>query len=162
AISTEETRYYLNGIYFHASQADGAPVLRSVSTDGHRLVRIELPQPDGAAGMPGVIVPRKTATEAVKLAEATEGDITVSVSTAKIRFAAGQTVLVSKLIDGTFPDYQRVIPANNSSIAAFDRAALISGVERVNTISSERGRAVKVSLATDTCTLTTKSPVMGE
>ena len=103
AISTEETRYYLNGIYLHTLES-GA--MRAVATDGHRLARVELAAPDGAAGMPGVIVPRKTVLELAKLIEDEDGDVAVSLSESKIRFDLNGLVLTSKLIDGTFPDYE--------------------------------------------------------
>ena len=81
-------------------------MLRAVATDGHRLARVEMPLPDGADGMPGVIVPRKTVGELRKLLEETDGRVEVALSDAKIRFAFGEVVLTSKLIDGTFPDYR--------------------------------------------------------
>ena len=113
AISTEETRYYLNGIYLHAAKSNEVQMMRAVATDGHRLARMEIPLPEGAAGMPGVIVPRKTVTELRKLLEELDQDVAIALSDTKIRFGFGATVLTSKLIDGTFPDYDRVIPTGN-------------------------------------------------
>src|SRR5690606_29586385 len=110
AISTEETRYYLNGIYFHVIEAGGRLRLRAVATDGHRLARSEMEAPAGAEGMPGVIIPRKTVAELHKLVDEPDIKVVVELSDSKIRFTIGQVVLTSKLIDGTFPDYQRVIP----------------------------------------------------
>ncbi|HXW20269.1 MAG TPA: DNA polymerase III subunit beta, partial [Roseiarcus sp.] len=101
AISTEETRYYLNGIYMHTTDVGGATVLRAVATDGHRLARVEIPAPKGASGMPGVIVPRKAVSEVQKLIEDSEAEVTVELSPAKARFNFGDTVLTTKLIDGT-------------------------------------------------------------
>ena len=120
AISTEETRYYLNGIYLHTSGTGAGKVLRAVATDGHRLARIEVALPAGADGMPGVIVPRKAIYELKKLLEEGEGDVQISLSDTKIRFAFGNAVLVSKLIDGNFPDYERVSPVNNDKIMEVD------------------------------------------
>merc|ERR1711969_304983 len=114
AISTEETRYYLNGVYMHVAQTEDGPSLRCVATDGHRLARIDAPLPDGAAEMPGVIVPRKTVAELRKLLDDDEADIAVSVSETKVRFATSDITLTSKVIDGTFPDYTRVIPSGNT------------------------------------------------
>lgn len=111
AISTEETRYYLNGIHMHTLPVDGQTKLRAVATDGHRLSRIELPAPEGSAGMPAVIVPRKTVAELGRMAKDQDGEITLEFSANKIRATIGASTLTSKLIDGTFPDYQRVIPA---------------------------------------------------
>src|SRR5947199_1722781 len=110
AISTEETRYCLNGIYLHTAGSAKASTLRAVATDGHRLAQFELPLPAGAAGMPGVIVPRKTVSEVQRLIEDSEAEIAVELSQGKIRFTIRDTDLTSKLLDGTFPDYARVIP----------------------------------------------------
>ena len=118
AISTEETRYYLNGIYFHAAKAGGTDVLRGVATDGHRLARVEVPLPKGAGDIPGVIVPRKTVGEVRKLLDESDGSVEVELSDTRIRFASGNVTLVSKLIDGTFPDYERVIPTGNDKVFA--------------------------------------------
>jgi len=147
AISTEETRYYLNGIYLHAADHDGVKVLRAVATDGHRLARAEAPLPNGAEEMPGVIVPRKAVGELRKLLEeAGDQDVAVSVSETKIRFAMDDVVLTTKLIDGAFPDYERVIPAGNDKFAQLDRQAFKDAVDRVSTIATEKSRAVKLAL----------------
>ena len=161
AISTEETRYYLNGIYVHASEAAGVPTLRAVATDGHRLARFEMPLPDGAAGLPGVIVPRKTVTELRKLIEETDDPVTVSLSDTKVRFAFGSTVLTSKLIDGTFPDYERVIPSGNDKVIEVDCQSFAQAVDRVSTISSEKSRAVKLVIENGGITLSASSPENG-
>ncbi|MFQ5775784.1 MAG: DNA polymerase III subunit beta [Kiloniellaceae bacterium] len=161
AISTEETRYYLNGIYLHASQADSLAVLRAVATDGHRLARFEMPLPDGAAGMPGVIVPRKTVGEVRKLIDETEEPIEVSLSDTRIRFAFDSTVLTSKLIDGTFPDYERVIPSGNDKVIQVDCRSFAEAVDRVSTISTEKSRAVKLAIENGGITLSASSPENG-
>ena len=161
AMSSEETRYYLNGIYLHATAEDGPPVLRAVATDGHRLARVETPQPDGAADMPGVIVPRKAVTELHKLIEDNDMDIAVSLSDSKIRFAFGDVVLTSKLIDGTFPDYRRVIPEGNDKHLEVDCKSFAEAVDRVSTISTEKSRAVKVVLDKGSLTLSSSSPESG-
>ncbi len=161
AMSSEETRYYLNGIYFHTTDEDSAPVLRVVATDGHRLARMETPQPDGAADMPGVIVPRKAVTELRKLIEDNEVDIAVALSDNKIRFTFDNVVLTSKLIDGTFPDYQRVIPEGNDKHLEVDCKPFAEAVDRVSTISTEKSRAVKVALDKNSLTLSSSSPESG-
>lgn len=161
AISTEETRYYLNGIYFHATDSDGVDVLRTVATDGHRLARVELPLPDGAGGMPGIIVPRKAVTEVRKLIEEAEGDVTVALSDAKIRFSIGDTVLTSKLIDGTFPDYERVIPTGNDKVLETDCKILSDAADRVSAISSEKSRSIKLNMEKGLVTLSASSPENG-
>ncbi|MEM9242060.1 MAG: DNA polymerase III subunit beta, partial [Pseudomonadota bacterium] len=146
AISTEETRYYLNGVYMHVSDADGGQVLRCVATDGHRLARIDSDLPDGAGTMPGIIVPRKTVGELRKLLDDDETEIAVSVSETKVRFATPDITLTSKVIDGTFPDYSRVIPTGNTRKLEVDASEFAQAVDRVATVSSERSRAVKLSL----------------
>ena len=161
AISTEETRYYLNGIYLHAAEAEGAQVLRAVATDGHRLARFEMPLPEGAEGMPGVIVPRKTVGELRKLIEENDQPVEVSLSDTKIRFAFNSTELTSKLIDGTFPDYQRVIPAGNDKAMTVACEEFSKAVDRVSTISTEKSRAVKLALADGTLVLSATSPDAG-
>jgi DNA polymerase-3 subunit beta len=161
AISTEETRYYLNGIFLHVTEVDGAAVLRAVATDGHRLARVELPAPKGAAGMPGVIVPRKAVSEIQKLIEDLAQEIVVELSTAKARFQFGDTVLTTKLIDGTFPDYGRVIPANNDKRLVVDKEPFAKAVDRVSTISSERGRAIKLSIGDGRMVLSVNNPDSG-
>jgi DNA polymerase III subunit beta len=161
AISTEETRYYLNGIYLHALEVGGHMMLRAVATDGHRLARVEIPAPAGASGMPGIIVPRKTVAELQKLVEDGEAEVRIDMSTAKIRCTFGAVVVTSKLIDGTFPDYARVIPGANDKRLVVERAAFEAAVDRVSTISSERGRAVKLALADGKMTLSVNNPDSG-
>jgi DNA polymerase-3 subunit beta len=161
AISTEETRYYLNGIYLHAAGAAKAPTLRAVATDGHRLAQCELPLPEGAAGMPGVIVPRKTVNEVQRLIETGEGEVAIELSGSKIRFTIGEVVLTSKLIDGTFPDYARVIPLNNDKNLTVDKKDFEAAVDRVSTVASERGRAVKLSIVGGKLTLSVTNPDSG-
>ena len=147
AISTEETRYYLNGIYLHATKNNEVPVIRAVATDGHRLARVEMVLPEGAAGMPGIIVPRKTIIELRKLVDESEEEVEIGLSETKIRFATGAAALTSKLIDGTFPDYDRVIPSNNDKILEVKCKEFAEAVDRVSTISSEKSRAVKLVIA---------------
>ena len=145
AISTEETRYYLNGIYLHSTKVNEVPVIRAVATDGHRLARVEMTAPEGAAGMPGVIIPRKTVLELRKLVDEGDDEIQVSLGETKIRCAIGEASLTSKLIDGTFPDYDRVIPSGNDKILDVECKPFAEAVDRVATISTERSRAVKLS-----------------
>ncbi len=161
AISTEETRYYLNGIFLHASD-EGSGVLRAAATDGHRLARYTLPRPAGAESMPDVIVPRKCVAELHKLVgEGGEGMVEVELSASKIRFTFGSVVLTSKLIDGTFPDYTRVIPTANDKLLRVDPVSFGQGVDRVATIASDKTRAVKMLLDTDKVTLSVTSPENG-
>jgi DNA polymerase-3 subunit beta len=161
AISNEETRYYLNGIYLHAAERDGTLVLRAVATDGHRLASVEAPLPDGAAGMPGIIVPRKTVTELRKLIEDFSDDVEVALSESKIRFTFDGAVMTSKLIDGTFPDYQRVIPEGNDKIMDINCKQFADAVDRVSAISSEKSRAVKLKISDGVLTLSASSAEHG-
>jgi DNA polymerase-3 subunit beta len=157
AISSEETRYYLMGIFLHVADDQ----LKAAATDGHRLARVVLPKPDGADGMSDVIVPRKCVAELRKLLDEVEGTVEVSLSPTKIRFGLGSAVLTSKLIDGTFPDYNRVIPTANDKLLKLDPKTFSAGVDRVSTIASEKTRAVKMSLDRDKVTLSVTSPESG-
>ena len=161
AISTEETRYYLNGIYLHAAESGGKPVLRAVATDGHRLAQAELPLPKGAKDMPGVIVPRKTVLELARLVEDADGDVRIELSQSKIRVTTARVVLTSKLIDGTFPDYERVIPQGNDKTMEVDNTAFAQAVDRVSTLSSDKGRAVKLTISDGKLTLSVNNPDSG-
>ena len=145
AISTEETRYYLNGLYVHSVMEDGEAKLRCVATDGHRLALAEMPAPEGSLGLPGVIVPRKTIAEARRLLEDAGETVELQISTAKVRFEFGRAALTSKVIDGAFPDYARVIPKENNRVVTIDTALFASAVDRVATISAEKSRSVKLA-----------------
>lgn len=161
AMSTEETRYYLNGIYLHATENEGVKLLRAVATDGHRLARFEMPLPDGAQDMPNVIIPRKAIGEIRKLIDDAADLIRISLSENKIRFAFDHIVLTSKLIDGTFPDYQRVIPQNNNKIVEVDPKIFTRAIDRVSTISDGKSRALKITLRGKQMTLSASSAESG-
>lgn len=156
AVSTEEIRYYLNGIYMHAVEEPGRSALRAVATDGHRLARIETALPAGAESMPGIIVPRKAVNELHKLLEGFEGEVAIALSETKIRFSVGDTVLTTKLVDGTFPDYQRVIPTNNENVVTVHRRSFADAVDRVSTIS-DKGHAVKLGIGADKIVLSAQT-----
>lgn len=134
AISTEETRYYLNGVFLHI--VDGR--LAAVATDGHRLGRHVGPEID--ADFSGIIVPRKM-SEIMP-----DGNVSVSVSATKIRIVKDGAVFVSKLIDGTFPDYQRVIPIGNDNLVRADKAALSAATDRVAVVSDAAGSCVRMAI----------------
>jgi DNA polymerase-3 subunit beta len=160
AISTEETRFYLNGIYVHATD-DDTKALRAVATDGHRLARYDLELPDGAAGIPGVIIPRKTIAELRRLLEDAEGAIEIGLSDTKIQFNFNGVELTSKLIDGSFPEYQRVIPTGNDKVLMLDAKEFSHAVDRVSTISADKTRAVKLNIDKDRVTLSVVNPESG-
>jgi DNA polymerase-3 subunit beta len=161
AISTEETRYYLNGIYFHAADSDGRKVLRAVATDGHRLARVQVDLPEGASGIPGVIIPRKTVGELRKLLDEATGPVEIAMSDTRIQFTVDSITLTSKLIDGTFPEYDRVIPRDNDKVLRVGCKDFEAAVARVSAISSERSRPVKLSLAKDLLVISAASPEQG-
>jgi DNA polymerase III subunit beta len=161
AVSTEETRYYLNGIYLHTVQAESATLI-AVATDGHRLARRTHPCPAGAEGMPGIIVPRKAVGEIARLIEKLGSQLVeISLSTTKLRIETPDATFLTKLIDGTFPDYARVIPQGNDKHAVLDAAELVAAVDRVATISSERGRAVKLNFAESSLAIEVTNPDAG-
>jgi DNA polymerase-3 subunit beta len=157
AISAEETRYYLNGIFLHAFE--GGLVL--VATDGHRLARRFLP--DVLEGMPGVIVPTKTVKILGKLlgSAAKDAEVHVDVSDAKIRFTLDGITLTSKLVDGTFPEYLRVIPSNHTGTAELESSTLRTAVDRVSTVSSDKGRACRFRFSGGALTLEVVNPDAG-
>jgi len=161
AMSTEETRYYLNGIYLHAADKDGVKVLRAVATDGHRLARFEMPLPEGSENMPGVILPRKAVAELRKLVDEAGDSIKIDLSESKVKFSFDHIVLTSKLIDGTFPDYQRVIPQGNDKVVEVNPKSFSAAIDRVSTISDGKSRAVKVTLEGKNMTISANSPEAG-
>jgi DNA polymerase-3 subunit beta len=150
AISTEETRYYLNGIYIHKAESGE---LCAVATDGHRLAMTRQALPSGAAQMPSIILPRKAVNELRKLLDDFDGDVLIGLSETRAEFRFGVVRLTSKLIDGTFPDYTRVIPVGNDRIMQVDVSAFSAAVDRVSTIASEKSRSVKMGLRSGVLTL---------
>jgi DNA polymerase III subunit beta len=162
AISTEETRYYLTGIYLHTVVEDGRTLLRAVATDGHRLALAEMAAPEGAEGAPGVIIPRKTVQESRRLMEDAGESLALSVGTQKIRFDVGRVALTSKVIDGSFPDYTRVIPRDNTRVMSADNALFAAAVDRVATISSEKSRSIKLAVESGRLTLTVRNMESGQ
>ncbi|MFT0892926.1 DNA polymerase III subunit beta [Pseudochelatococcus sp. G4_1912] len=161
AISTEETRYYLNGIYLHPADRDDKTFLRAVATDGHRLALADITLPEGAAELPGIIVPRKAVMEIAKICEGADY-VEIAASNNRLRIEAGNTALTTKLINGTYPDYQRVIPEKADIEASVEREVLSVAVSRVTSVSNERGRAVKFSFSPDGLTLSALNPEVGE
>ncbi len=161
AMSTEETRYYLNGIYVHAKTEGATKLLRIVATDGHRLACVESPLPQGAEKMAGVIIPRKTITEVRKLLDDTKADnINIALSENKICFTLEEIILTSKLIDGTYPDYERVIPTENDKMLELKVKELSNGVDRVSVVA-ERTRAIKILTEKDKIIISTSSQDLG-
>ena len=159
AMSIEETRYYLNGIYMHALKEENK--LRTVSTDGHRLSRVDMDLPQGSEQIPGVIIPRKTIIEIRKLLEDQEGNVNLSVSENKIMLSVNNVVLTSKLLDGTFPDYSRVIPEQNDKEINVSNQLLSEAVDRVSTVSTDKTRAIKINLQKNNMIVSATNPEKG-
>ncbi|HPA37268.1 MAG TPA: DNA polymerase III subunit beta [Phenylobacterium sp.] len=162
AISTEETRYYLNGLYLHTVVEGGSQKLRAVATDGHRLALAEMAAPEGSAGAPGVIVPRKTVSEARRLLEDAGETVDLQVSAQKVRFEFGGAALTSKVIDGNFPDYVRVIPRDNDRVMMVDNKLFAKAVDRVATISAEKSRSVRMAIEPGRIILTVRNMEAGQ
>jgi DNA polymerase-3 subunit beta len=161
AMSLEETRYYLNGIYLHAIKEDGVDKLRTVATDGHRLSRVDMTLPKGAEEIPGVIIPRKTILEIRKILEDHTGNINLSLSETKIRLSFNNVILTSKLLDGTFPDYSRVIPDQNDKLITISNQLISEAVDRVSTVSTDKTRAIKININKGNLLISATNPDKG-
>ena len=162
AMSTEETRYYLCGLYLHTVVEDGSAKLRAVATDGHRMAVADMIAPDGLAGTPGVIIPRKTVQEVRRLLDDAGESVELQVSPQKVRFEFGRAALTSKLIDGNYPPYERVIPKDNTRVMVVDNALFAAAVDRVATISAERSRSVKLAIEPGRVVLTVRNMEAGQ
>ena len=149
AISTEETRYNLNGIYLHTANNQDTKVLRGVASDGHRLSCVSLFVPSGAEKMPGIIIPRKAVTELRKIIEAVDTGVTIELSETKIKFSFGEIDFITKLIDGNFPEYEGLIPKETSITMEVDKKKFLESVDRVSTITFEKTRAIKLQISKD-------------
>jgi DNA polymerase-3 subunit beta len=150
AVSNEETRYYLNGIFFHsATSEEGTPSLVAVATDGHRLAKAQTILPEGAQDMPGVIIPKKAVNELVKLLEDYVGEVSVHLSKNRVTFIAGTSTLTSKLIDGKFPDYDKVIPKSNDKTLKITRDQFARAIELVIAVSNDKTRTVRLNIEPD-------------
>ncbi|MBT4880893.1 MAG: DNA polymerase III subunit beta [Alphaproteobacteria bacterium] len=157
AISTEETRYYLNGIYLHTAEVGGKKILKAVATDGHRLAQVEVSDVKTPEGMPGVIIPRKTVNELLRILEHVEGKVEVSLSETNISFSCDGILLTSRLIDGTFPDYEKVIPDQKTYNLTIPSKKFSETVDRVAIVSGDKLRVVKIALAPKVATLSATS-----
>ena len=147
ASSNEETRYYLNGLYIHTTSLNNKGYLRAVATDGHRLAQYQINTPPTIAKSNfGVIVPKKLVFELRKLIDDLKENIKIDLSDRKIRFSFNETIIVSKLIDGKFPDYEKVIPKNTNNSFSIDRKKFLESINRISTISSEKSKAIKLNL----------------
>jgi len=149
AMLLDETRFYLNGIFLHVNEDEGGSMLlRAVATDAHRMACVGVPLPQGAEGMPAVIVPRKTVIELRRLLDSLDKNVKVEVASSKIRFSCNNFTLTSKLVDGRFPDYKSVIPAKEGGCLELHARKLLEAVDRVSVLSSDKTRLVKMTIGT--------------
>jgi len=158
AITGEDTRFFLNGAKF-VLKADS---LAMVATDGHRLALVEVSHNVGVTEEIGVILPKKTILELGKLLAEGEGDVLFERGENHLFFEVGGRVLISRMIDGQFPAYERVIPKENDKTIEFERERLTNAVKRVALLSNERSRSVKVEVATGKVDVTSSSSEFGE
>ena len=154
AVSNEETRYFLNGIYFHKQKEDDTDLLSIVATDGHRLAKFDLDFVNNKLEFPGVIIPKKTVNELYKLLTEYEGSIKLNLDSNKIVFFIGDSILISKLIDGNFPDYSKVIPKDNKNVLIINRQEFSLAVDRVSTITNDKSPVIKFKLLNNIMNMT--------
>ena len=155
AISNEETRYFLNGLYFNIHKEDDKTNVTLVGTDGHRLAKFSQQIDNDIQKIIGAIIPKKTIYELSKLLSDVDEEIEITISSNKIIFYIGNLVFVSKLIDGTFPDYKRVIPSDNTNVVNIDREKLLAAVDRVSTVANDKSPVIKFNLMKNIINLNT-------
>jgi DNA polymerase-3 subunit beta len=158
AICLEETRYYLGGVFLHVA----GDALHAVATDGHRLALIDTQVPDGASQMPSVIVPRAAVLQLLRLAEGSAEQVEIVVSASRLAAKIGKVQLITKLIDGTFPEYQRVIPQDNPHLLRVARSELAAVSARVAIVGDGKARPIKLTLEHGTLSVTARDPAVGE
>lgn len=166
AVSSEETRYYLNGVYMHVAETGAGSELRFVTTDGHRLARQDMDVPEGAAGMAGTILPTNLVNLLLKLLKPAKGKdspaVRIEVDEGNVRFAFDDVTITGKTVEGVFPDYGRVTPTQNDKLATFPVAGLLEAVKAVSMIASDRGgKAVKLTMQDGRCTMSANNPDNG-
>ena len=164
AISNEETRYYLNGIFFHKAESNSIKCLRAVATDGHRLAQYDIPLPQGAEEITGIIIPKKTVFELRKVLDDADGDVSVSLNENKIKFSFNNLKIISKVIDGTFPDYTKVIPQNNDKKFKSNNSELKNAIDRVSAVAineETKSKAIKLTIENNKLNLSVESQSKG-
>ena len=164
AVSNEETRYYLNGIFLHKADRNSIQFLRAVATDGHRLAQYDIPLPQGAEEITGIIIPKKTIFELRKVLDDANGDVNISLNENKIKFTFNDLKIVSKVIDGTFPDYTKVIPQNNNKNFKTNNNELKNAIDRVSAVAANeesKSKAIKLSLEDNKLNLSVESQSKG-
>ena len=164
AVSNEETRYYLNGIFLHKADRNSIQFLRAVATDGHRLAQYDIPLPQGAEEITGIIIPKKTIFELRKVLDDANGDVSISLNENKIKFTFNDLKIISKVIDGTFPDYTKVIPQNNDKNFKTNNNELKNAIDRVSAVAANeesKSKAIKLSLEDNKLNLSVESQSKG-
>ena len=164
AVSNEETRYYLNGIFLHKADRNSIQFLRAVATDGHRLAQYDIPLPQGAEEITGIIIPKKTIFELRKVLDDANGDVSISLNENKIKFTFNDLKIISKVIDGTFPDYTKVIPQNNNKNFKTNNNELKNAIDRVSAVAANeesKSKAIKLSLENNKLNLSVESQSKG-
>ena len=164
AVSNEETRYYLNGIFFHKADRNSIQFLRAVATDGHRLAQYDIPLPQGAEDITGIIIPKKTIFELRKVLDDANGDVSISLNENKIKFTFNDLKIISKVIDGTFPDYTKVIPQNNNKNFKTNNNELKNAIDRVSAVAANeesKSKAIKLSIEDNKLNLSVESQSKG-
>ena len=164
AVSNEETRYYLNGIFLHKAERNSIQFLRAVATDGHRLAQYDIPLPQGAEDITGIIIPKKTIYELRKVLDDANGDVSVSLNENKIKFSFNDLKVVSKVIDGTFPDYTKVIPQKNDKNFKTNNGDLKNAIDRVSAVAANeesKSKAIKFCIENNSLSLSVESQSKG-
>lgn len=164
AVSNEETRYYLNGIFLHKAERNSIQFLRAVATDGHRLAQYDIPLPQGAEDITGIIIPKKTIYELRKVLDDANGDVSVSLNENKIKFSFNDLKVVSKVIDGTFPDYTKVIPQKNDKNFKTNNSDLKNAIDRVSAVAANeesKSKAIKFCIENNSLSLSVESQSKG-
>ena len=164
AVSNEETRYYLNGIFLHKAERNSIQFLRAVATDGHRLAQYDIPLPQGAEDITGIIIPKKTIYELRKVLDDANGDVSVSLNENKIKFSFNDLKVVSKVIDGTFPDYTKVIPQKNDKNFKTNNNELKNAIDRVSAVAANeesKSKAIKFCIENNSLSLSVESQSKG-
>ena len=164
AISNEETRYYLNGIFFHQTQKNSIDILRAVATDGHRLAQYDIPLPQGAKDMNGIIIPKKMIQELRRVLDDASGDINIQLNENKIKFSFNNMQIISKVIDGTFPDYTKVIPQSNDKSITTNNDELKKAIDRVSAVAineETKSKAIKLIIDSNKISLSVDSTSRG-
>jgi DNA polymerase-3 subunit beta len=161
SISNDDTRHYLNGIFLHITEAQGRNFLTGVATDSHRLSSSSLEVGD-TSDFSSLILPRKTVFQICSLLTETNEKLSMQTSENKIKFCMGNMKLISKVIDGKFPDYKKVVPTNNDKSLVLSSKDFINSIERVASVSLDRKEGVKLSINKENVQLSVNSANSGD